>query len=95
MTQSIKMLPPPSYLVRRTPANIVKAYEKDLSEKDLSLRESQAKSGKSKSREQKDAPFTAKVRRKWSNTKAKVGRRLGLYTFLEPLPLGLYIDMVI
>jgi len=95
MTQQIKMLPAPRYLVKRTPANIVKAYKNDLSETGDAPDKTNTRPSKPKYRKQKDPPFSAKVKRRWSDTKSKVKRRLGMYTFLEPMPLGIYLDMVI
>jgi hypothetical protein len=89
------MLPPPSYLVKRTPANIVRAYKNDLPETGHAPNEPRTKPSKPKYKKQNSQPFSAKVKRRWSDTKSKVKRRLGMYTFLEPMPLGLYLDMVI
>lgn len=89
------MLPAPRYLVKRSPANIIKAYENDLPDSRPAHKETRTRSNKSQQQKQKSPPFSAKVKRRWANTKSKVRRRLGLYTFLEPMPLGLYIDMVI
>ena len=94
MTQSIKMLPAPRYLVKRSPANIVKAYGNDLPDRRLANNEPKTRSSRSQQRKQKEPAFSAKVRRKWTEAKSKVSRRLGLYTFLEPIPIGLYLDMV-
>jgi len=95
MTESIKMLPAPSYLVKRKTASIIKAYENDLALDRPAAKESQSRTDRSEYRRERDRPFSAKVRRKWSSTKAKVSRRFGMYGFLDPLPLGLYIDMMI
>jgi hypothetical protein len=99
MTQSIKMLPAPCYIIKRTPANIVKAYENDL-ESDRSLAkplhvESSRSSEKAKYREPKQKPFAAEVRRRWTDTTSKIRRRLGQYAFMEPLPIGMYLDIAI
>ncbi len=95
MTQQIKMLPAPGYLVKRTPANIVKAYKNDLPDTGPAPNETKTRPSKPKYTKPKEQPFSAKVKRRWSDTKSKVKRRLGMYTFLEPLPLGLYLDMII
>jgi hypothetical protein len=50
---------------------------------------------KEKYRQQRDPPFSAKVKRRWADTKSRVRKRLGQYAFVEPLPIGLYLDMVI
>lgn len=95
MTESIKMLPPPRYLARRSPANVRKAYENELPNKRAAEKETRTEANSTGKQKHKEPPFSAKVRRKWEDAKSKVSRRLGLYTLLEPLPIGMYIDMVI
>jgi hypothetical protein len=97
MSQQVKLLPPPRYLVWRTPANIIKAYQNDLGDNRSSQKQTTTRTQQKSARRQKPKPppFAAKVRRKWSDTKSKVRKRLGLYTFLDPMPTGLYLDIVI
>jgi len=95
MTDSVKMLPPPRYMIRRNPANIKNAYENELPNKRTADKETRTQSNETRQSKQKEQPFAAKVRRKWEDAKSKVSRKLGLYTWLEPLPIGMYIDMVI
>lgn len=93
------MLPPSGYMVKRTPANIAKAYENDLPDNKSTSKQSKTRVSQSRNnskyQQKKPPPFAAKVKRRWSDTKAKVRRHLGLYASIEPMPIGLYLDMVI
>ena len=41
-----------------------------------------------------DEPFAVRVKRKFNTAKAKLGRKLGLYSEGHLFPLGLYVDVL-
>ena len=53
-----------------------------------------ARARRTRFRPKTDEPFTVRVKRKFNAAKARLGRKLGLYTENFQFPLGMYVDFL-